>query len=56
MKLQKRVNRRVGDKEYHKYSVEIPSEKIRESGWKDGEELEFQMKGNKLTIKPKKQI
>lgn len=54
MKLQKRLNRKVGDKEYLKYYVDIPSEKIREIGWKDGEELDFQMQGNKLTIKPKK--
>ena len=54
MRLQKRVNRRVGDKEYLKYYVDIPPEKIKESGWKEGQELEFQMKGDRLTIKPKK--
>lgn len=53
MKLQKRVNRRVGNKEYLKYYVDIPSEKIKESGWKEGEELEFQFNGSKLTLKPK---
>lgn len=48
------MNRKVGDKEYLKYYVDIPAEKIREIGWKDGEELDFQMQGDKLTIKPKK--
>jgi len=55
MKLLKRVNRRVGDKEYLKYYVDIPPEKIKEIGWKEGQELDFQLKGNTLTLKPKKQ-
>jgi len=54
VKLQKRVNRRVGDKEYLKYYVNIPLDKIKEAGWKDGEELEFQLKGDKAILKPKK--
>ncbi len=54
MKLQTRSNRKVGDKEYVKWYVDIPTEKIKETGWKAGEELEVDIKGDKLTIKRKK--
>lgn len=54
MKLQQRTNRRVGDKEYVKWYVDIPADVIKQTGWKEGSELEVDIKGDKLTIKRKK--
>ncbi|WP_042683961.1 AbrB/MazE/SpoVT family DNA-binding domain-containing protein [Candidatus Nitrosotenuis chungbukensis] len=54
MKLQKRVNRRVGDKEYLKWYVGIPSEAIEKAGWKESAELDFDIKDGKIILKPKK--
>jgi len=54
MKLQQRTNRRVGDKEYLKWYVDIPSEIINEVGWKEKIELEADVKGHKIVLKPKK--
>lgn len=54
MKVQKRVNRRVGDKEYLKWYVDIPPHIIKETGWKESMELDFDVKGNKIILKPKK--
>jgi len=51
MKLQKQLSRKVGDKEYAKYVAVIPPEKIKELGWKDGEELESEIKDRKLILK-----
>ena len=53
MKLQKRFNRRVGDKEYDKWIVTIPPEDINRLGWKDGADLEVVVKDGKLVLKPK---
>lgn len=54
MKLQKQSSRKVGNVEYPKWVVVIPPDKIKETGWKEGEELEIDIKGNKLTLKRKK--
>ncbi|MEM4377660.1 MAG: AbrB/MazE/SpoVT family DNA-binding domain-containing protein [Candidatus Nitrosotenuis sp.] len=54
MKLQKRVNRRVGDKEYLKWYVDIPAEAIEKAGWKESVELDFDIRDNKITLRPKK--
>jgi hypothetical protein len=53
MKLQKRLNRRVGDTEYTKWEVDIPPEKIKEIGWKEGTELDVIIKDGKLILKEK---
>lgn len=53
MRLQKHVNRKVEDKEYAKYVVVIPPEHIEQLGWKEGQELEPEVKGKKLLISPK---
>jgi len=53
MKLQKRANRKIGDKEYVKWYVNIPVDKIKELNWKEGIELEIQTKGNQVVLKPK---
>lgn len=54
MKLQTRPNRRVGNKEYKKWYVDIPADIVKETGWKEGLELEAQSRDGKLTLKPKK--
>lgn len=55
MKLQKRINRRVGDKEYLKYYVDIPANEIDKLDWINGQDLDFEVKGDKIILKPKKE-
>jgi bifunctional DNA-binding transcriptional regulator/antitoxin component of YhaV-PrlF toxin-antitoxin module len=50
MKLQSQVSRKIGDTEYTKFWVIIPQRIIRKLGWKSGQELEMEIKGNKLVI------
>lgn len=54
MKLQKQSSRKYNDTEYSKWVVVIPPEKIKEMGWKEGMELDFDSKKNELILKPKK--
>lgn len=54
MRLQKQLSRKVGSEEYAKWVVVIPPEKIRELGWKEGLELDFDSKKNELILKPKR--
>lgn len=54
MKLQKQSSRKVVDVEYPKWVVVIPSEKIKELGWKERMELDLDSKRNELILKPKK--
>ena len=54
MKLQTRVNRRVKDKEYLKWYVGIPPDKIKEAGWDQGTELDIVVKDGKIILKTKK--
>lgn len=56
MKLQTRTNRKVGDKEYKKWYVDIPSNLIDEAGWKEKSELEAIVKDGKIILKSKKNI
>jgi hypothetical protein len=42
MKLQKRFNRRVGEKEYSKWVIVLPQEKVEELGWTEGIELDLE--------------
>lgn len=54
MKLQKRFNRKVGNKEYSKWIVTLAPEDVEELGWREGMELEASNKDGKLVLKPKK--
>jgi bifunctional DNA-binding transcriptional regulator/antitoxin component of YhaV-PrlF toxin-antitoxin module len=54
MKLQKQLSRKVGKIVYPKWLVVIPPEKVKEAGWKEGTELEAEIKENKIILKPKK--
>ena len=54
MKLQKRFNRRVGDKEYSKWIVIFPDALVAELDWKEGIQLEpnVNTKNKSLNLKP----
>jgi antitoxin component of MazEF toxin-antitoxin module len=51
MKLQKQLSRKVGNTEYAKWVIVIPLETIKELEWKEGQDLETEIKDKKLTIK-----
>ncbi len=53
MRLQKQMSRRVGNKEYAKYVVVIPPDKVEEAGLKEGDELEIKINGKKIILAPK---
>lgn len=50
MRLQSQVSRKVGDTEYKKSWIVIPEKLLKKLGWKTGQELEAEIKGNKLVI------
>ena len=50
MKLQKQLSRKVQDIEYAKLVLVIPPNMIKELKWKEGQELEAEIKENKLVI------
>jgi len=50
MKLQKQLSRKVNEKEYPKWVVTIPPNKIKEVGWKEGLELNAQVKDGKIIL------
>lgn len=50
MKLQKQLSKIVDKKRYHKYVIVLPSKIIKKLGWKTGQELKTEVKGNKLII------
>ncbi len=50
MYLQKQLSKRIGDKEYSKYVIVVPSKLIEKLGWKGNEELEAEIKKGKLII------
>ena len=52
MKLQKQKAYKVKDKDYFKFTINLPQEKIEQVGWNEGIELTTEIKGNSLLIKP----
>ena len=54
MKLQKRFLRKYKSKDYYKYIVNLPPLKIKEAGFKEGDELEVEVKNDKIVIKKSK--
>jgi hypothetical protein len=54
LKLQKRFNRRVGDKEYSKWIVILPDVLVAELDWKEGIQLKpnINTKNKSLNLKP----
>lgn len=53
MRLQKRLSRRYKDRKYHKYLVVIPEKEIKNSGFREGEELKVETKKGEIKIKRK---
>jgi len=53
MRLQKQLSRQVEGKKYPKYVVTIPPKYIEQLGWKEGIELEVDVKENKVILRPK---
>ena len=51
MRLIKQKGRDYGDKEYFKFLVVVPNKLIKFLGWKGGEDLGAEVKGDKLIIK-----
>ena len=50
MYLQKQLSRKYEGKEYAKYVIVIKPKIVEELGWKEGEELEAEVKKGKLII------
>lgn len=53
MRLQKQKSRKVGNKEYSKYVIIVPPDRIERLGWQESEELADQVQGKKLVISSK---
>jgi hypothetical protein len=51
MRLQKQKSREVKGKEYFRWAVVIPPDKVRELGWDEGIELEPEVKKDSLIIR-----
>lgn len=51
VRLQKQLSRKVGNKEYIKYVLVIPQQKIKEAGFKEGQELKIETKEGRIIIK-----
>jgi hypothetical protein len=49
VKLQKRFSRRVGKKEYSKWVLVLPNDKIEQAGWKERVELDLDAKKGVIT-------
>jgi len=50
MRLQKQVSREYHGTKYEKFWIVIPSKIVEKLGWKSGEDLEAEVKGNKLIV------
>lgn len=55
MKLKKHLNRKDKNtgQEFFRYDITISPEIIKELGWKDGDDLDAEVKGKELRIKKK---
>jgi len=51
MKLQKQLSRKVKDVEYAKWVLVIPPNIIEKLKWKEGQELEAEIRENVLVVK-----
>jgi bifunctional DNA-binding transcriptional regulator/antitoxin component of YhaV-PrlF toxin-antitoxin module len=53
MRLQKRLSRKIGKKEYVKWVITIPPDDIEKLRWKEGEMLDSEVVDSSLHIKKK---
>jgi len=51
MKLQKQLSRKVKDVEYTKWVLVVPPSVIEKLKWKEGQELDVEIKENSLVVK-----
>lgn len=51
VRLQKQSSRKIGDKEYTKFVIVIPSEKVKEAGFSEGQELKIETKEGKIILR-----
>lgn len=50
MRLLSQISREYKDQKYEKFWIVIPSKLIDKLGWKKGQDLEAEVKGDKLVI------
>ena len=50
MRLLSQVSREYKDKKYEKFWIVVPSKLVEKLGWKRGQDLEAEVKGDKLVI------
>ena len=50
MRLQSQISRKYKEKKYKKFWIVIPKKILEKLGWKSGQELESNVKKNKLII------
>jgi len=51
LKLQRKLNRKIGDEEYYKWYIPVSPDIISELKWKKGDSLHAKISGNRLIIK-----
>lgn len=50
LKLQRRLNRKVGKKEYSKWVVVLSAEDVEKAGWKEGDDLKADVKDGDMIL------
>jgi len=50
LKLQRKLNRKVGDEEYHKWYIPVSPEFVAQLKWKKGDSLHAKISGKRLMI------
>jgi len=53
MKVQKQLSKKRGDKKYFRYTINLSGANIEESGFKEGDELEAEVKKGEIKLRKK---
>lgn len=53
MKIQKQLSKKRDKKEYYRYVINLPSELLQESGFREGDELEAEAKKGEIKLRRK---
>jgi len=53
MKIEKTKSREYNDKTYFKYRIIIPEKNIKDAGFKEGDELEAEVKSGEIKLRRK---
>lgn len=53
MKIQKQLSKKSKDKIYHKYVIVLPEKKLKEAGFREGDELEAETKKGEIKLRKK---